>query len=76
MFGTSVLFSADNVGGVLGVALRINPMTPIIDSYRNVLLLNAPPPLSVLSAALIALIGLWGAWIVFHRTEFKFAENI
>jgi lipopolysaccharide transport system permease protein len=76
MFGTSVLFPADNIGGALGVALRLNPMTPIIDSYRAVLLLNAPPPSSLLIAGALAVGGLLCAWLMFHRTEFKFAENI
>ena len=54
-------------------------MTPIIDAYRAVLLLGPAlpgdgrsrsqpsPPRSLLLA---------GAWVMFHRAEFEFAENI
>jgi lipopolysaccharide transport system permease protein len=76
MFATPVVFPVDQVGGVLGAVLRLNPMTPIVDGYRAVLLLNAPPPASLLVAAAIAMVALLVSWAVFHRSEFTFAENI
>ena len=76
MFATSVVFPVDQVGGTLGALLRLNPMTPIIDAYRAVLLLNTPPPAALGVAAVISLVGLLGSWAMFHRSEFTFAENI
>ena len=61
----------------IGAALRVNPMTPIIDAYRDVLLRGEPPftqPFQV--AALVAVLTLAGGWVVFHRAAFQFAENI
>jgi lipopolysaccharide transport system permease protein len=76
MFGTSVVYPVSQVGGVVGAALRLNPMTPIIDAYRSVLLLNTAPGAELAVAAAVAVAGLCGSWFVFHRSEFKFAENI
>jgi ABC-type polysaccharide/polyol phosphate export permease len=77
MFATSVVYPVEQVGGWLGRALALNPMTPIIDAYRAVILrgeLPAPVPFAlaaVLSAACLAV-----GWVVFHRAEFQFAENV
>jgi len=76
MFATSVVYPIDRMGGKLGALLRLNPMTPIIDAYRSIILLNAPPPSSLVSAAVVACIALAAAWLLFHRSEFAFAESI
>ena len=76
MFATSVVFPVDQVSGTLGAVLRLNPMTPIVDAYRSVLLLNSPPPTSLAIAGGIAVVGLLFSWALFHRSEFTFAENI
>lgn len=77
MFATSVVYPIGLIGGTLSVWLSLNPMTPIIDAYRNVLLLGRPPDLAALgavSAFAFAFLGV--AWLLFHRAEFNFAENI
>ena len=76
MFSTSVIYPVDRVGGAVGTALRFNPMTPIVDAYRAVILTgNAPQPLfavtAVAAAALLIIV-----WLLFHRCEFRFAESI
>jgi homopolymeric O-antigen transport system permease protein len=76
MFATSVIYPIDRIGGALGAALQLNPMTPIIDSYRAVLLLREAPPASLGIAAAIATVSLAVGWLVFHRAEFRFAESI
>jgi homopolymeric O-antigen transport system permease protein len=76
MFATSVIFPMDRIGGVLGIVLQLNPMTPIIDAYRAVLLMNAPPPVAFGWAAAVSVLLLGAAWLTFHRAEFQFAENI
>jgi lipopolysaccharide transport system permease protein len=77
MFGTSVVYPVDRVGGRLSWVLALNPMTPIIDAYRAVLLDGTLPPLASFGAAALASAVLFGAaWLGFHRAEFRFAENI
>lgn len=77
MFATAVVYPVDRIGGRLGALLTLNPMTPIIDAYRAVLLrgtLPAPGPFG--TAAAISFLTLAVAWVVFHRAEFRFAESI
>jgi len=77
MFGTSVLYPLTGVGGWAGVLLKLNPMTPIVDAYRSVLLqgqLPATEPFLVVTV--VSLTVLVAGWVSFHRAEFQFAENI
>jgi lipopolysaccharide transport system permease protein len=77
MFATSVVYPVQLVGGRLGHVLQLNPMTPIIDAYRAVLLNGKLPPLGQFAAvAVVAGLTLGLAWVVFHRAEFRFAENV
>jgi lipopolysaccharide transport system permease protein len=77
MFLTAVLYPVDQVGGVVGQIMRLNPMTPILEGYRDVLLRGRlPDPAPFLIAALLSVMLLVGAWIVFHRAEYKFAESV
>jgi ABC-type polysaccharide/polyol phosphate export permease len=77
MFATSVVYRVERIGGRLGTLLLLNPMTPIIDAYRAVLLRGELPDAgpflaaSVTSFAVLAL-----AWLGFHRAQYAFAENI
>ena len=73
----SSLYPVDQIGGTVGAILRLNPMTPIIDGYRSLLLRGAlPSALPFLSAALVAFMTLAIGWYVFHRAEYRFAEEI
>jgi len=77
MFGSSVLYPLDSISGVPGLLLKLNPMTPIIDAYRDVILFGRLPPISefaVLATASVAM--LMAAWVTFHRSEYQFAEYI
>lgn len=77
MFASAVVYPVKNIGGWLGVALQLNPMTPIIESYRAVLLMNQwPEPRTFALAAAISLATLGIGWVSFHRKEFQFAENV
>ncbi len=77
MLATSVVYPIDRIGGRLAALLALNPMTPIIDAYRAVLLHGAlPPPGPFLAATATSLALLAVGWVVFHRAEFWFAENI
>jgi ABC-type polysaccharide/polyol phosphate export permease len=76
MFAAPVVYPVDRVEGTLGFLLRLNPMTPILDAYRAVLLFNAPPPTELAWAGAVALVALACSWLTFHRFEFRFAEYI
>ena len=77
MFATAVVYPIELVGGAVGRLLAANPMTPIIDAYRAILLrgeLPATGPFVV--AATLSLVLLSGAWLMFHRGEYAFAEHV
>jgi lipopolysaccharide transport system permease protein len=77
MFVSSVLYPVTLVGGLTGRVLRLNPMTMILDAYRDVLLRGAlPQPGPFGAAAALSVVTLVLGWVLFHRAEFQFAENI
>jgi ABC-type polysaccharide/polyol phosphate export permease len=76
MFATSVLYPVNRFGGRLGAILQFNPMTPIIDAYRAVLLRGELPSMSFLVSVLVSIVALIAGWLLFHRAEFQFAENV
>src|SRR5688572_1598857 len=77
MFATSVLYPMDRVGGLAGTLLRLNPMTPIIDSYRAILFRGElPAMLPFLAVAVLSFAVLAFGWLTFHRKEHRFAECI
>ena len=77
MFASSVVYPVDMIGGTLGRVLALNPMTPILDAYRDVILLgNQPFSPAFLAATVISLLTLIAGWLLFHRAEFRFAESI
>jgi len=77
MFLSSVLYPADLLGGRVGRLMLLNPMTPIIDAYRRVILLGETPWTPAFAAASMTAFATLGiAWVVFHRAEYEFAENI
>jgi ABC-type polysaccharide/polyol phosphate export permease len=76
MFGTSVLYPARLLEGQLSRLMQLNPMTPIVDAYRDVLLHGVFPAPAFFGTALATAAVLAVAWFWFHRAEFRFAENI
>lgn len=77
MFATSVLYPVALLGGKAGRLALLNPMTPIIDGYRNVLLYGRTPfTPAFLGASAVSIVLLFSAWLIFHRAEFRFAENV
>jgi ABC-type polysaccharide/polyol phosphate export permease len=77
MFATSVLYPVRTMPGRLGTLLRLNPMTAIIDAYRDAIFGMSRPDVSGFgAAALVSILLLLGAWLAFHRSEFQFAERI
>ena len=77
MFATPVVYPVRGIGGLTGVVLNANPMTPIIDGYRAVLLRGQlPDTVPFAAATLLSLLLCAAGWVIFHRAEFTFAENI
>lgn len=77
MLLTAVVYPVERIGGRLGAWLTLNPMTPIVDAYRDLLLRGElPPALPLAYAALVAIVTLLGSWRLFHRLEPRFAELI
>lgn len=77
MFATSVVYPVEAVGGKLGMALSLNPMTQIVEAFRAVLLYGRmPDPAAFGATALLSVVLLAVTWHAFHRAEFTFAENI
>jgi ABC-type polysaccharide/polyol phosphate export permease len=77
MFATSVLYPTNVVTGKIGLILRLNPMTAIIDGYRDVLLYGRSPFSPAFAwTALVACVAFVATGIIFHRAEFRFAESV
>jgi ABC-type polysaccharide/polyol phosphate export permease len=75
MFASSVVYPLDNVTGLAGKILALNPMTPILNAYRDVILFGRMPPLAEFAAvAGVSMVMLAVAWVMFHRSEYRFAE--
>jgi lipopolysaccharide transport system permease protein len=77
MFATSVVYPAEAVGGKLGMLMKLNPMTAIVDAFRRVVLYNQHPWTPDFIVVLFLSFGVLGvSWIWFHRSEFRFAESV
>jgi ABC-type polysaccharide/polyol phosphate export permease len=76
MFATSVIYPIQVVGPWAWI-LTLNPMTPIIDAYRSVLLSGQmPDPVGFTYASFVAVGSLLIGMRWFHESEYQFAENI
>jgi len=76
MFATSVVYPVGRVGGRLGAVLTLNPMTPLVEAFRDVLINQRFPGTEFMVMATVSAIFLAGAWAAFHAAEFDFAENL
>jgi len=77
MFATAVLYPVASLSNRFGLLLQLNPMTPIIEGYRSVLMRGSlPDPVSFGVAATMSAVLLVTCWVAFHRAEFQFAENV
>lgn len=78
-WGTPVIYSLQFVGDHPGLVrlLKLNPVTGLVVSFRNVVLLNHGPSLRLLaySGAFAVAIAAFGGWI-FHRWQRLFSEIV
>lgn len=76
MFATSVVYPI-RLDGAWGWLLALNPMTPIIDAYRSVLLSGTLPDAGgFLYTTAISVVLVIVGFRVFHESEYLFAENV
>jgi len=77
MFATAVIYPIKVSNPRLQMILNLNPMTPIINAYRDVVIAGRLPDLIDLGPAILAAVVFFSAgWIIFHRVEFTFADNV
>lgn len=67
----------DKVSWWMRPILAANPMIPIIEAYRDVILRNKlPDPIGFGYAAALSIVILAAGWLFFHRSEYRFAESL
>jgi lipopolysaccharide transport system permease protein len=77
MFVSAVLYPVSQVGGLMGKVMAVNPVTPILEAYRDVLLRgHVPDASSFMITTIVSAAFLLISWIIFHRAEYAFAENV
>ncbi|MBO5468845.1 MAG: ABC transporter permease [Lachnospiraceae bacterium] len=77
MYVTPVLYDVDIVPDKLMVFLNLNPMTPIIVAYRDILYYKQIPQMGTLLQALIlGIVILIVGYIVFRKLQKGFAEEL
>jgi lipopolysaccharide transport system permease protein len=74
---TPIVYTIDYVPQRIMYVFRLNPMLPIIDSYRDVLMFNKVPDLSgILYAFMFSLLLLVAGYYIFNSLQKRFAEEI
>ena len=77
MFATAVIYPISVENPRVQAILNLNPMTPIINAYRDVTIYGQIPSISALWPSIAISIVLFACgWMFFHRVEFTFADNI
>ena len=78
MFLTPVIYPIKiGSSNPLAIMMAMNPMAPIIDSYRDLILLGRWPDITRLAMPVCLSLGLFIAGLsLFHKMEPTFAENI
>lgn len=74
---TPVLYNIDNLDGRLKAIFNLNPMTPVINAYREILYHCTVPDLkNLLWALVLGLIVLVIGWFTFTKLKRRFAEEL
>jgi len=77
MFASSVVYPMKVADPWQQKILNLNPMTPILDAYRDVLLRGKLPDLNAFGYAFgISIIIFLLGWTVFYKMKYKFAEKV
>ena len=77
MFASSVVYPMKTSNPDIQFILNLNPMTPILDAYRDVLLRGKFPDWGALGySAIVATILFLIGWMIFYKMQYKFAEKV
>lgn len=77
MFASSVIYPMKTSDPNIQFLLNLNPMTPILNAYRDVLLRGTLPDWGTLGySALVAIVLFFTGWIVFYKMQYIFAEKV
>lgn len=77
MFSTTALYPGSLVGGWSGWLIARNPLSILIDAYRDALLFQRMPVNSAFAGlTLFSFVFLVVCWLIFHRAEYRFAEAV
>jgi len=76
-YATPIVYSGDNVPGAFRAVLNINPMSHIINGYRNIFYYQKSPDFVKLSilfgiAILLCIVG----YLIFNKLQKRFAEEL
>ena len=76
-FLTPIMYSSEMVPAELLPVFRMNPMTPVIEAYREILYYKTVPDLSTLvSAAVFGIVVLAVGELVFSKLQKGFCEEL
>lgn len=77
MFASSVVYPMKVSDSNLQMLLNLNPMTPILDAYRDVLLRGQLPDWGAFGyAAGVSVFLFMAGWVSFYKMQYKFAEKV
>lgn len=76
-YGTPIVYSMDMVPESMKLLISLNPMTPIINSYRDVLFYKQLPNIGELCLIILISLVMFGfGLIIFKRLQRNFAEEL
>lgn len=76
-FLTPVMYAIDMAPEKVRFVFRLNPMTPVIEAYREILYYGRIPQLNTLfSAVIIGIVVLVIGWLTFHQLQRHFVEEL
>lgn len=76
-FLTPVMYAIDMAPEEVRFVFRLNPMTPVIEAYREILYYGKVPELNtLLGAVVIGIVVLTIGWFTFHRLQRHFVEEL
>jgi len=75
IFFTPVFYEASMFGRWSSL-LMLNPITPLLEGFANVIVRHTPPPAALGYSAAMALLAFFGGLHVFQRVEPYFAESV
>lgn len=75
-YATPIIYAAGNVPASYTWLLRVNPLAPLAEGWRTILLDGRWPTTDLWYSAIWTMVALAVAWVTFRRTEDSFADVI